>query len=255
MTDMADIASPPVAPLDRGNALASDTAMVLAAGLGKRMRPLTASRPKPMVVVAGKPLIDHALDRLAEAGVARAVVNAHYLADAMEAHVMQRAAPEVQISDERDLLLETGGGMVKAQSLLPDPFFCLNSDSLWLDGPRNLFRELSLAWRPDEMDALLLVARHRNAHNYIGNGDFHLDPLGLIQRRRPDRVAPFIYTGIQLVSHRLLRDAPQGPFSTNVLWSRAIAERRLYGLVHTGEWFEVGTPGDIAPTEDWLARA
>jgi MurNAc alpha-1-phosphate uridylyltransferase len=254
MSDMANIAAEAVSPLDRPM-LASDTAMVLAAGLGKRMRPLTASRPKPMVVVAGKPLIDHALDRLAEAGVARAVVNAHYLADAMEAHVMQRTAPVVQISDERDLLLETGGGMVKAQSWLPDPFFCLNSDTLWLDGPRNLFRELSLAWRPDDMDALLLVVRHRNAHNYQGHGDFHLDPLGLIQRRRPDRVAPFIYTGIQLVSHRLLRDAPQGAFSTNVLWSRAIAERRLYGLVHTGEWFEVGTPGDIAPTEDWLARA
>lgn len=235
--------------------LASDTAMVLAAGLGKRMRPLTASRPKPMVVVAGKPLIDHALDRLAEAGVARAVVNAHYLADAMEAHVMQRAAPAVRISDERDQLLETGGGMVKALPWLPDPFFCLNSDTIWLDGPRNLFRELSLAWRPEEMDALLLVVRHSNAHNYVGRGDFHLDPLGVITWRRPDRVAPFIYTGIQLVSHRLLRDPPQGAFSTSLLWHRAIAERRLYGLVHTGEWFEVGTPGHIAPTEDWLARA
>jgi len=235
--------------------LASDTAMVLAAGLGKRMRPLTASRPKPMVVVAGKPLIDHALDRLADAGVARAVVNVHYLGDAMQAHVMQRSAPHVQISDEREQLLETGGGMVKALPRLPDPFFCLNSDTIWLDGPRNLFRELSLAWRPDAMDALLLVVRHSDAHNYVGRGDFHLDPLGLIQRRRPDRVAPFIYTGIQLVSHRLLRDAPEGAFSTNLLWSRAIADKRLYGLVHTGQWFEVGTPGDIAPTEDWLTRA
>jgi MurNAc alpha-1-phosphate uridylyltransferase len=239
----------------RDKGLASDTAMVLAAGLGKRMRPLTALRPKPMVVVAGKPLIDHALDRLADAGVAKAVVNVHYLGDAMQAHVLRRAAPKVVISDERDQLLETGGGMVKALPWLPDPFFCLNSDTLWLDGPRNLFRELSLAWRPAEMDALLLVVRHRDAHNYIGRGDFHLDPLGLIQRRRPDRVAPFIYTGIQLVSHRLLRDPPEGAFSTNLLWNRAIAEKRLYGLVHTGEWFEVGTPGDIAPTEDWLARA
>ncbi len=235
--------------------LASDTAMVLAAGLGKRMRPLTATRPKPMVAVAGKPLIDHALDRLAEAGVARAVVNVHYLPDALEAHVTRRTAPAVRISDEREQLLETGGGLVKALPWLPDPFFCLNSDNVWLDGPRNLFRELSLAWRPEEMDALLLVVRHHNAHNYIGLGDFHLDPLGRIDRRRPDRVAPFIYTGIQLVSHRLLRDAPEGPFSTMVLWSRAIAERRLYGLVHTGEWFEVGKPQDIAPTEARLTRA
>ncbi len=235
--------------------LASDTAMVLAAGLGKRMRPLTASRPKPMVMVAGKPLIDHALDRLADAGVAGAVVNVHYLGDAMQAHLEQRAAPKVQISDEREQLLETGGGMVKALPYLPDPFFALNSDTIWLDGPRNLFRELSLAWRPDEMDALLLVVRHRDAHNYVGKGDFHLDPLGVIQWRRPDRIAPFIYAGIQVVSHRLLRDPPQGAFSTTVLWRRAIAEKRLYGLVHTGELFEVGTPAHIAPTEDRLTRA
>ena len=244
-----------VPPARSAQALASDTAMVLAAGLGKRMRPLTATRPKPMVVVAGKPLIDHALDRLAEAGIAHAVVNVHYLPDALAAHVSRRAAPAVRISDEREQLLETGGGMVKAMAGLPDPFFCLNSDNVWLDGPRNLFRELSVAWRADAMDALLLVVSHRSAHNYVGLGDFHLDPLGHIERRRADRVAPFIYTGIQLVSHRLLRDPPAGPFSTNVLWSRAIAQRRLYGLVHTGEWFDVGTPQAIAPTEAGLARA
>ena len=235
--------------------LASDTAMVLAAGLGKRMRPLTATRPKPLVMVAGKPLIDHSLDRLAEAGVARAVVNVHYLADALEAHLAQRSAPAVTLSDERERLLETGGGMVRAQALLPDPFFCLNSDNVWLDGPRNVFRELSAAWNPAEMDALLLLVRHTGAFNYEGKGDFHLDPLGRISRRRSGRIAPYIYTGIQLVSHRLLRDAPQGPFSTNLLWTRAIEEGRLYGVVHTGEWCEVGTPQSIAPTEARLARA
>jgi len=235
--------------------LASDTAMVLAAGLGKRMRPLTASRPKPLVAVAGKPLIDHALDRLAEAGIARAVVNVHYLADALEAHLAQRALPAITISDERDLLLETGGGMVKALPDLPDPFFCLNSDNVWLDGPRNVFRELSDAWRPADMDALLVMVRHTGAFNYDGKGDFHLDPLGRVSRRRTGRVAPFIYTGIQLVSHRLLRDAPEGPFSTNQLWTRAIEEGRLYGIVHTGEWCEVGTPQSIAPTEARLTRA
>lgn len=233
--------------------LASDTAMVMAAGLGKRMRPLTATQPKPLVRVSGKPLIDYSLDHLAEAGVARAVVNVHYLADALEAHLSHRAAPAITVSDERTVLLETGGGMVKAQGLLPDPFFCLNSDSIWLDGPRNCFRELSDAWDPVSMDALLLMVRHPHAHNYAGEGDFHLDPLGRVSRRRPGRVAPFIYTGIQLVSHRLLRDAPEGPFSTNVLWSRAIAEGRLFGIVHTGHWFEVGTPGAIAPTEAWLS--
>ena len=235
--------------------LASVAAMVMAAGLGTRMRPLTASQPKPLVRVAGKALIDYSLDHLADAGVARAVVNVHYLADALEAHLAKRTAPAIAISDERDLLLETGGGMVKARPLLPDPFFCLNSDNIWLDGPRNAFVELSNRWNPDEMDALLLLVSHARAHNYTGKGDFHLDPLGRISRRRSGRIAPFIYTGIQIVSHRLLRDAPEGPFGTMQLWQRAIAEGRLYGISHTGLWFEVGDPGAIAPTEAWLTRA
>jgi len=229
--------------------LVSDTAMVMAAGMGKRMLPLTLERPKPLVQVAGKALLDYALDHLADAGVAKAVVNVHYLPEQIEAHVQARTLPAVTISDERDLLLETGGGMIKALPLLPDPFFCVNSDNVWLDGPRNALIDLSNAWNPERMDALLLVVPHPRAHHHDGKGDFHLDPLGRISRRRPGRVAPYIYIGIQLVSHRLLRDAPQGPFSTNLLWQRAIEEERLYGLVHTGEWFEVGTPGAVAPTE------
>lgn len=235
--------------------LASDVAMVLAAGLGKRMRPLTATRPKPLVRVADRPLIDHALDKLAEAGVARAVVNVHYLADAMAAHLDRRTMPAVSISDERDLLLETGGGMVRALPLLQsDPFFSLNSDNIWLDGPQDVFHHLSSAWDADRMDALLLLVPHARALNYRGKGDFHLDPLGRISRRRSGRIAPFIFSGIQLVSHRLLRDAPEGAFSTNVLWNRAIEEGRLYGVSHTGLWFEVGTPEMIAPTEEALLR-
>jgi N-acetyl-alpha-D-muramate 1-phosphate uridylyltransferase len=236
--------------------LASDTAMVMAAGLGKRMRPLTASKPKPLVRVGGKALIDYTLDGLAQAGVAKAVVNVHYLADALEAHLAARKpAPAIVVSDERDELLETGGGMVKAAPLLPDPFFCLNSDNVWLDGPRDVFRELSARWNADQMDALLLVVSHARATNYVGKGDFHLDPMGRITRRRPGRIAPFIYTGIQIVSHRLLRGAPEGPFGTMLLWERAIAEGRLYGLSHTGLWCEVGTPDAIAPTEALLTRA
>lgn len=229
--------------------LASDAAMVMAAGLGKRMRPLTSTRPKPMVKVAGKPLIDHALDKLADTGVARAVVNVHYLPDSLEAHVLARAVPQCAISDERALLLETGGGMVKAQGLLPDPFFCLNSDNLWLDGPQDCFHQLSDLWDPEMMDALLLMVPHPGARNYRGRGDFHLDPLGKVSRRKPARVAPYIYTGIQLVARRLLRDAPEGPFSTNVLWNRAIEEGRLYGTTFTGQWFEVGEPSAVAATE------
>jgi N-acetyl-alpha-D-muramate 1-phosphate uridylyltransferase len=234
--------------------LASDTCMVLAAGLGKRMRPLTVSQPKPMIRIAGKPLLDHALDRIADAGITRAVVNVHYLADTIEAHVKLRSAPAVVISDERAQLLETGGGMVKAAHLLPDPFFCMNSDNLWLDGPNNAFGDLSSAWDADRMDALLLVVGHARAHNFSGKGDFHMDALGRLTRRRTGRVAPFIYTGVQLVAKRLLDDAPEGPFSTNQLWTRAMEQGRLFGTTFTGEWFEVGTPQAIAPTEAMLAQ-
>jgi len=236
-------------------ALASDTAMVMAAGLGTRMQPLTATCPKPLVPVAGRALIDHSLDKLVEAGVATVVVNVHYRADQLEAHLRARDDLRIAISDEREQLLETGGGMVRAQGLLPDPFFCLNSDNIWLDGPQDVFRTLSDAWDAERMDALLLVVGHAHAQGYQGPGDFHLDGQGRISRRLPDAPAPYIYTGIQLVSHRLLRDAPEGPFSTNVLWSRAIAEGRLFGIAHTGGWFEVGTPQAIAPAEDWLANA
>ncbi len=236
--------------------LASDTAMVLAAGLGTRMRPLTASQPKPMVRVAGKPLIDHSLDKLAEAGIAKAVVNVHYLGDTIEAHVAARERPVVLISDERAQLLETGGGMVKAcaEGLLPDPFFTVNSDNIWLDGPFNAFRELSEVWDADRMDGLLLLVPHSRAHNHRRKGDFHMDAQGRISRRRSGRIAPFIWTGIQILTHRLLRDPPAGAFSTNVLWDRAIEEGRLFGLSFTGQWAEVGDPAAIRTTEDLLQR-
>jgi len=229
--------------------LASDTAMVLAAGMGKRMRPLTATRPKPMVRVAGKPLIDHTLDRLTAAGIGKAVVNVHYLADVLEGYLSERTSPAIAISDERDMLLETGGGLIRAQDQLPDPFFCLNSDNIWLDGPVNCFADLSRTWNADRMDALLLLVPHKGAVNFTGKGDFHMDAGGRLTRRRSGRIAPFIFTGIQLASKRLLRDAPEGPFSTNILWDRAIEEGRLFGLPFTGQWFEVGTPQAIAPTE------
>ena len=235
--------------------LVTDTAMVMAAGLGKRMRPLTASQPKPLVRVAGRALIDHALDRMRDAGITKAVVNVHYLADTLEAHVLTRKVPAVAISDEREQLLETGGGMVKARGagLLPDPFFCVNADSIWLDGPRNAFADLSQHWDAERMDALLLVVPHARARNFAGAGDFTMDPIGRLKRRGSGRVAPYIYTGIQLVSHRLLADTPEGPFSTNVLWNRAIDKGRLFGTVFTGQWLEVGQPSHVAATEGYLA--
>nr|WP_247713794.1 nucleotidyltransferase family protein [Qipengyuania sphaerica] len=228
--------------------------MLMAAGLGKRMRPLTATTPKPMVRVAGKPLIDRALDRIEDAGIEKAVVNVHYLAENIEAHIGGRKCPAITFSDERELLLETGGGMVKARDagVLPDPFFACNADSIWLDGPRNAFADLSAAWDPERMDALLLVVTHARARNFDGTGDFYMDAAGRLSRKKPDRIAPFIYTGIQLVSHRLLREAPEGKFSTNILWDRAIEEDRLFGVAFTGMWYEVGTPAHIKPTEEAL---
>ncbi len=231
------------------------TAMVMAAGLGKRMRPLTATRPKPLVSVAGKPLIDHVLDRLRAAGIARAVVNMHYLADALEAHLAHQTGIEIVLSDERAQLMETGGGLVQALPLLGDaPVLVVNSDNLWVDGPIDTIKLLAARFDPAIMDALLLMVPLSRAHNHGGQGDFHLAADGRITgRRKAGRVAPFAYTGIQILHPRLIADWPEGPFSTMVFWERALAAGRAYGLVHQGLWFDVGTPGAIPKTEALLA--
>jgi N-acetyl-alpha-D-muramate 1-phosphate uridylyltransferase len=227
------------------------TAMIMAAGLGKRMRPLTATKPKPLIHVGGKALLDHVLEKLRTAGVRKVVVNVHYLADALEAHLATRAhGLEVVISDERGLLMETGGGLVKAEPLIDcDPFLALNSDNLWIDGPADTIKLLASQWDGDKMDALLLLVPQARALGHKGMGDFHMERSGRIRRRERSRVAPFVFTGIQMISKRLLRDAPGGPFSTNLLWDRAIEEGRAFGAVHQGLWFDVGTPQSIPLTE------
>lgn len=235
-----------------------DTAMVMAAGLGKRMRPLTATRPKPLIQVAGQALLDHVFDRLRAAGVKRAVVNVHYLADALEGHLLNNVhGIDVVVSDERKQLMETGGGIVQARDLLGDkPFIVVNADNLWVDGPVDTIRLLASHWDDARMDALLLLVPLARANNHGGQGDFHLDAQGRITgRRKPGRVAPFVYTGVQIMSPRLIHDWPDGPFSTNLFWTRAIEAGRAYGLVHQGLWFDVGTPGAIASTELLLEHA
>ena len=233
------------------------TAMIMAAGLGKRMRPLTATRPKPLIEVAGKALLDHVLDRLSAAGVKQIVVNVHYLADAVEAHLATRhQGLEVVISDERKLLLETGGGLVHAVDLIDsDPFLAINSDNLWVDGPADTLKLLASHWDDSKMDALLLLVPLARAQNHKGMGDFHMTRTGRLRRRERSRVAPFVFTGIQMMSKRLLKDAPEGPFSTNILWDRAIAEGRCFGAVHQGLWFDVGIPKSIKLTEAALQDA
>ncbi len=233
-----------------------ESAMVMAAGLGKRMRPLTATRPKPLVRVAGKALIDHSLDRIEAAGIGHVVVNVHYLADALEAHLAAQQRPfSIAISDERAQLLETGGGMVRAlPQLTGDPILIVNSDNIWTDGPQDSIRHLARHWDGARMDALLLVIRQASATGHGGRGDFHMDPNGRLSRRKAGHIAPFVYTGIQLISRRFLDDAPEGPFSTMLLWERAIAAGRLFGLSHMGQWFDVGTPASIAPTEAALSE-
>jgi N-acetyl-alpha-D-muramate 1-phosphate uridylyltransferase len=218
------------------------------------MRPLTATKPKPLIEVNGKALLDHVLERLHVAGVRKVVVNVHYLADALEAHLSTRAhGLEVAISDERNLLLETGGGLVKAEPLIDcDPFLALNSDNLWIDGPADTIKLLASQWNDAKMDALLLLVPQARALGHKGQGDFHMDRAGRLRRRERSHVAPFVFTGIQMVSKRLLRDAPEGPFSTNLLWDRAIEEGRCFGAVHQGLWFDVGTPQCIQLTETAL---
>jgi N-acetyl-alpha-D-muramate 1-phosphate uridylyltransferase len=228
-----------------------DTAMVMAAGLGTRMRPLTDHKPKPLVEVAGKPLIEHALDKLRLAKVSRAVVNVHYLPEQVETYLADNASDlDITLSDERALLMETGGGLVQALPLIDaDPFYCVNSDAIWTDGPVDGLTRLAKHWDGARMDGLLLLVPRERAFNHRGSGDFSLDAQGRPVRRGTAPSAPFVYTGIQLLSRAFLDEAPSGPFSTNILWDRAIANGRLFGLAHHGDWFDIGSPQAIAPTE------
>jgi MurNAc alpha-1-phosphate uridylyltransferase len=226
-------------------------AFVLAAGLGKRMRPITATVPKPLVEVAGKALIDHALDRAAECGIETAVVNVHWLADLMEGHLSHRVGgPAIVISDERAALLETGGGIRKAlHHLGSEPFVVFNSDSFWLEGPRPNLPRLIEAWNPQTMDILLLVAPTATSLGYEGAGDFDMDADGRLAWRGEREVAPFIYAGVAVLKPELFEDTPEGSFSLTLLFDRAAKRGRLHGLRLDGQWLHVGTPEAIEAAE------
>jgi MurNAc alpha-1-phosphate uridylyltransferase len=225
-------------------------AMVLAAGLGTRMHPLTDNMPKPLVKVAGKPLIDHVLDRLAAAGVARAVINVHHFAEQIQRHLAARARPQIVISDERGLLLGTGAGVKKALPHLSDaPFFHVNSDTLWIDGVKPNLQRLAEAFDPAAMDALLLLAPTAGSTGYSGRGDFTMAPDGALQKRGERAVAPFVYAGAAIFSPALFADAPAGEFPLTLLFDRAEQAGRLHGLRLEGLWMHVGTPDAVALAE------
>jgi len=233
-----------------------NTAMVLAAGFGKRMRPLSTTTPKPLIKVGGRALIDHCLDGLVEAGVETAVVNVHYLADQIEAHLARRRAPRIVISDERAQLLDTGGGIHKALPLLgPEPFILRNSDSFWLEGVRPNLAWLMSGWDETRMDALLLLASTVSAIGYTGRGDFFLDKEGRLSRRGERTVAPFAYAGAAILRPGWFEDVPAGGFSLNLLFDRAIEAGRLFGVRLDGIWINVETPAAVALAETAMSAS
>lgn len=233
---------------------APDIAMVLAAGLGTRMRAVTDQLPKPLVPVAGRALIDHALDRFAAAGVTKAVVNVHYRADQIEAHLKPRTKPAIVISDERDLLLDTGGGLKKARAHFGEgPVYCTNTDAILIDAEgEEACANLANAWDGENMDALLLLAPIEQTSGYDGKGDFDRDAEGRIALRKGER-APYVFTGLQLIAPALIDEGPEGPFSTRVLWDRAASRGRIYGAFHRGFWMHAGDAAGLAAAEARLA--
>lgn len=225
-------------------------AMVLAAGFGTRMRPLTERMPKPLVPVAGRALLDHVLDKLADFGVADAVVNVHYLPDQIIDHTAARTTPRITISDERDAVLGTGGGVVKALPLLGDaPFFHLNADTLWIDGAQPNLARLADAFDPARMDILLLMAPTAGSIGYTGSGDYAMLPDGGLRRRAEREVVPFVYAGVAILSPAIFADAPSGEFALTKLFDRAGAQGRLFGLRLDGLWMHVGTPDAVQAAE------
>jgi N-acetyl-alpha-D-muramate 1-phosphate uridylyltransferase len=228
-------------------------AMVMAAGKGTRMRPLTDTMPKPLVPFMGRPLIDHVLDRLEEAGIEEVVVNVHHFADLLEAHLAARRSPRIVISDERAELLDTGGGTKKALPLLgQEPIVTFNSESVWAEELGSNLAELIAAWDPVRMDALLMIADAARTIGYVGRGDFSMDASGLLARRPPAATAPFMFAGVQIVKPALFADGPDGPFSTNLIWDRLIEKGSLFGHRMTGTWMHVGAPDDLAAAEAFL---
>lgn len=230
-----------------------ETGIVLSAGLGTRLRPITDAKPKALVTVQGRTLLDRALDHLESVGVKRAVVNTHHKAEMIEQHLAGRKTPAITISHE-PLLLDTGGGIANALPHLGEPFFAVNSDAVWLNGRVPALTRLAQVFDPERHDCAFLMQETVPAVGYEGRGDFFLDQLGVPRRRRENEVVPFLFAGIQLLSHRLFAGEPVRPFSMNRLWDKAIAQGRIIAVVHDGTWYDVGTVAGLAATESRLGE-
>ena len=229
-------------------------AMIMAAGLGTRMRPLTNDRPKPLVKVRGRALIDHAIDRLVAAGVKMIVVNVHHPAQMLRDHLATRRDVKIVISDESEALLDSGGGIAKAMALFEgEPFFTHNSDSVWVEGVSHALDRMIARWDEDMMDSLMLVAPTVSALCYEGRGDFTMEADGRLARVTEHRVAPFVWIGVQILHPRLFAGAPEGKFSINPLWDKAIEKGRLYGIRLDGTWMHIDRPDAVADAERFLA--
>ncbi|HZD25431.1 MAG TPA: nucleotidyltransferase family protein [Alphaproteobacteria bacterium] len=233
---------------------APETAMILAAGRGTRMGPLTQDRPKPLLSLGGRALVDYVIDRLLAAGVRRIVVNLHHHADLLQAHLQRRDDVELLFSDERNALLDTGGGLARALPLLgAAPFFAVNGDAVWFDAAAPALGRLAARFDPGAMDGLLLLMPSVRATGYRGRGDFEMGADGRLIRRQERAVTPFVYTGVQLLSPTLFDGHPAGAFSLNLLYDQAIEQGRLFGLRHEGDWMELNTPEGLAAAEAALA--
>ncbi|MFM7083393.1 MAG: nucleotidyltransferase family protein [Hyphomicrobium sp.] len=232
-----------------------NTAMILGAGLGTRMRPLTITVPKPLVLLQNRPLIDHVIDRLSGAGITKVVVNVHYLADKLEEHLKKTKNPRIIISDERQKLLDTGGGIIKALPLIgPNPFIIHNSDTTWIEKKEKWINALINAWDPDRMDALMILAHKSQSIGYEGEGDFFIETSGALRRREKNSTAPYVFAGVSIAHPRIFLNNPIDTFSLNVLWDRAMKNDRLHGIKVEGTWMHLGTPSALKAAEEQLKQ-
>ena len=235
--------------------LTSKTAIILAAGLGTRLKPITNHTPKPLVIVNKRPLLDYTIDRLVQNGIKKLIINIHHLGNKIKQHVSDRKDIKIVLSDETKMLLETGGGIKNALNIIGKrPFYAVNGDVIWIDGPRSATSRLAGFWNEQNMDMLLLLHPRKTAVGYSGPGDFTLNSSGNIQRRHMNTNAPYVFSGVQIIHPRIFNDSPEAPFSLNTLYDQAIEKKRLFGLIHDGEWIHIGNNSELNQAQNFLTN-